>query len=174
MHVAYTSAILHQRVGGGGGRSTFLEKKNFLPEKIELGKACQANISAHSMLSQRDFLCSFSQETRESSSPSVLYSWVFAGFLGYRSFSFIAHFSSLFMSYIELSYFKLQQPAANHTFMIGWSFSINTEFLSYAETNILFHDVFASYCSLWLHVRVCVWKRNKASNIYLHSKARVC
>lgn len=149
MHVAYTSAILHQRVGGGGGgRSTFLEKKNFLPEKIELGKACQANISAHSMLSQRDFLCSFSQETRESSSPSVLYSWVFAGFLGYRSFSFIAHFSSLFMSYIELSYFKLQQPAANHTFMIGWSFSINTEFLSYAETNILFHDVFASYCSL--------------------------
>lgn len=42
--------------------------------------------------------------------PLSCYSWVFAGFLGFRNFSFIDHFSSLFMSY-----FKLQQPVANHT-----------------------------------------------------------
>lgn len=61
------------------------------------------------------FLCSFSQGTRQSSSPPVLYSWAFAGFLGFRNFIFIAHFSSLFMSCIELSYFKLQWPAAYRT-----------------------------------------------------------
>jgi len=74
MHVAYTFAVLYLGGRGGGkkkqpnfgGRETSCHKR--------LNWARLARQIAHSMLSQRDFLCSFSQETRESSNPSVLYS----------------------------------------------------------------------------------------------------
>lgn len=156
MHIACIFDILYQKTGVEKKKSKLRWKRNFLPPKIELGKACQANISAHSVVSQRDFLCSFSQETQESSSSSVLYSWVFAIFLRFRNLSFIAHFSSL---YVFFQTILLQTSAAcgyPHCLMIGWSFSINTEFLSHAETNILFRKFFASYCRLQPRVRVCV------------------
>lgn len=54
------------------------------------------------------------------------------------------------MSYIELTYFKLQQPAANHTATLFYDRPefLNIKILSYAETNIPFRMVFVSYCSL--------------------------
>lgn len=75
MHTAYTCTILYQAVGRRKKKTTFQGKRNFLPPKIELDKACPGRY-LHPHLMSRQAI-SFPNMTSFASSQGTLRSYPF-------------------------------------------------------------------------------------------------
>lgn len=158
---------------GGGMERHVLGKEKRPATKDWTGQGSSLQISRPTSDRQTDSLLS-QHDLLELSSPSVLCVWVSLASQDLEtSDSFIAHFASLLcliLNYHISDFSSLWLTTLSYDRLE----SLYKYFLFYAENNTLLHKFHGSDCSLWLHIRVCVWKRNKASNIYFYAIAKVC